>query len=90
MDVMPSNKFHVNAAYFSMGILAHNVIRYMQRHVLPKDYRNMEIQTIRFRLIRVVAKIINKARSIIVKYLPQHPIGQIHEQAQPHFAAYSP
>ncbi len=90
MEVMPSGKFHVNAAYFSMGILAHNVIRYMQHHALPESYRKMEIQTIRFRLIRVVAKIINKARSIMVKYLSNNPIGQIHDQARSKFAAYSP
>ena len=89
-DVMPSNKFHVNAAYFSMGILAHNVIRYMQQNVYPQDYRKMEIQTIRFRLIRVIAKIIHRARVILIQYLPEHPIGKIHHAIQSKFAAYSP
>lgn len=90
LDVLPSNQFSVNAAYFSLGLLTHNLIRYMQHHVLDARYKNLEIQTIRFRLIRAVAKIIRKARSIIIHYLPAHPLGLLHQAAQQRLAAYSP
>lgn len=90
MNIMPSGKFEVNAAWFSLGILAHNVIRYMQKNVYPEEYRKMEIQTIRFKLIRVVAKLINRARSVFIQYWERHPIGHIHKAAQASFWAYSP
>jgi hypothetical protein len=36
MDMMPSNDFSVNAAWYSLGCLTHNLLRFVQEHLLPE------------------------------------------------------
>ncbi|MBF0106497.1 MAG: transposase, partial [Deltaproteobacteria bacterium] len=48
----PSGNFGVNAAWCSLGVLTHNVLRIIQRYVLPSQFKNVEIRTLYHRLIR--------------------------------------
>lgn len=68
MDKLPSGKFEVNAAWFSLGCFAHNLLRFMQRHLLPEELKSCEIQTLRFRFLRAVAIVIRKARGVIMRF----------------------
>jgi len=77
MDVMPSNTFSVNAAYYSLGLLAHNLMRFVQVHLLDEPHQKIEIQTLRFRILRAAAIVINKARSVILRFTEGHPVKQI-------------
>jgi hypothetical protein len=81
MDRLPSNQFNVNAAWFSLGCLTHNILRFIQEHLLPEKWKRLEIKTLRFRLIRCAAIIIKKARSTIMRFCDNHPIVEIYQNA---------
>ena len=82
MNIMPSNDFKVNAAYFSIGIFTHNILKLMQRHLFPKDkdWQKIEIKTLRFRILRSAALIKNRARQLVMIVGKNHPLKNIYEQ----------
>ncbi len=59
---VPCGQFEANNAYFIIGIMAYNLIKLMQISVLPARWRKSAISTIKRRLLRLVAKVINKSR----------------------------
>jgi hypothetical protein len=77
----PSKHFHVNAAWFSLGIFTHNLLRLIQSHILPEKLKNIEIETLRYRFIRSVALIKRKARQTVVRFMKNHPLHEIYEHA---------
>lgn len=86
MDMMPSNNFKVNAQWYSLGLLAHNIMRMLQYHVLAQEHQKIEIKTLRFRILRSGAIIIHKARSIIIRFCKNHPMQTIMAKAYEKFA----
>ena len=81
MDHMPSNIFKVNAAWFSLGVFTHNLLKLMQNHILPEKMRKIEIRTLRFRLMRLAALVIQKARQTILRFSKNHPAFEIFQTA---------
>jgi len=82
MDMMPSNEFKVNAAWFSLGCLTHNLLRFIQDNLLPEKWKRFEFKTLRFRLIRMAAIVIEKSRNVILRICKAHPAFSIYEQAR--------
>lgn len=82
MEIMPSNDFKVNAAWFSLGCLTHNLLRLLQNHVLTKAWRKLEIASLRFRFLRTAAIVIKKARQVILRFCESHPIYEIYCKAR--------
>ena len=81
MDLLPSNSFKVNCAWYGLGCVTHNLLRLLQHHLFPKDWKNMEIRTLRFRFLRSVAMVLQKARRVILRFCENHPIVPIYTQA---------
>lgn len=82
MGILPSNDFKVNAAWFSLGCLTHNLLRLLQNHVLTKSWKKLEIATLRFRFLRAAAIVIKKARQVILRFCHDHPIWEIYCKAR--------
>lgn len=82
MDVMPSGDFGVNAAWYSLGCLTHNLLRLMQNHLLPEELKRCEIQTLRFRFIRTAALLIKKARGLIMRFCRNHPAYELYRHGR--------
>lgn len=82
MEIMPSNDFEVNCAWFSLGCLTHNLIRLLQNHALPPSWKKIEIATLRFRFLRTAAIVIRKARRVILRFCEGHPIYEIYCKAR--------
>lgn len=82
MELMPSNDFKVNAAWFSLGCLTHNLLRLLQNHALPPSWKKIEIATLRFRFLRTAAVVIRKARQVILRFCEGHPIYEIYCKAK--------
>ncbi|MEE9117222.1 MAG: IS1380 family transposase, partial [Calditrichia bacterium] len=59
---VPCGQFEANSVYFTIGMLAYNLIKLMQLVVLPARWRKSAISTIKRRLFRLVAKVVNKSR----------------------------
>jgi hypothetical protein len=82
MAKMPSGCFSANAAWFSLGVLTHNLLRMIQRHLLPKHFKKIEIQTLRFRFLRTSAWVISHARSTLIRFARGSPVYEIYLKAR--------
>lgn len=78
MDVLPSNEFKVNAAWYALGCLTHNLLKLVQSRLFQKDWKKLEIRTFRFRFLRLAALVISKARRVIIKFHKNHPIVPVY------------
>lgn len=87
LELLPSKHFSVNAAWASLSCFTHNLIRMLQRYVLPESWRRFEIKTLRFRFFRSAAIVIKKARRIILRFCQDHPVYPVYLQAQERLAA---
>ncbi len=82
MRRFPSKHFQVNAAWCSLGILTHNVLRLIQNHVLPEKLKNIEMRTLNHRFIRSAIWIKEKAGQIIIRCCKNHPLYDWYKEAQ--------
>lgn len=67
MEYMPCASFEANAAFFRIGTIAYNLSLLFRSRVLDGKWANAQIKTIRLYIYQVPAKIIRKARSIVLK-----------------------
>lgn len=82
MRRFPSKNFSVNAAWYSLGILTHNVIKMMQQHVLPDRFHKSEIRTIHNQFIRSAIWVKEKCGQIIIRCCKNHPMYRWYKTAQ--------
>jgi len=57
----------VNANRFSLHLLAYNLFNWFRRLVLPAKMRKQKIDTIRLKLLKIVAKAVHLAKYITFK-----------------------
>lgn len=67
LGVMPSGSFKVNTAWFALGCLVHNLLRFAQHFVLPEQFKKYGIKRLRFWLINQAALVINTGRQLIIR-----------------------
>lgn len=77
----PSKHFNVNAAWCSLGILTHNVLRLIQNHVLPEKLKQIEIRTLNHRFIRAAIWVREKANQLIIRCCKNHPLYNWYKEA---------
>ena len=77
----PSGNFAVNAAWCSLGILTHNVLRMIQNYVLPENFKNIEIRTLNHRFIRAAIWVKEKANQLVVRCCKNHPLYAWYKEA---------
>jgi hypothetical protein len=82
MRRFPSKKFEVNAAWYSLGVLTHNVLKMMQRHVLPSRFARSEIRTLHNQFIRSAIWVKEKCGQIIIRCCKNHPLYEWYKTAQ--------
>jgi hypothetical protein len=71
--VMPSNDFGVNAAWWSIAVLAMNRATAIKRVVLGGVWSNRRMKAIRFLLISVPGCMLYKARQLYLRLSRDHP-----------------
>ncbi|HDL02027.1 MAG TPA: hypothetical protein ENH23_07325 [candidate division Zixibacteria bacterium] len=54
---VPCGQFEANAMYYTIGILTFNLLKLMQTTVLPKQWMNRTVLTIRRKFLRMVGKV---------------------------------
>lgn len=77
----PSKHFNVNAAWCSLSILTHNVLKMIQQYVLPEKFRKIEIKTLHERFIRSAIWVREKAGQIIIKCCRNHLLYDWYSEA---------
>jgi hypothetical protein len=67
MEYMPCGTFAANAAFFAIGVLAHNLYIGFRRVVSGDCCTSLQVQTIRWRLYQTAGKVVRHSRQIIMK-----------------------
>jgi hypothetical protein len=67
LDYLPTNDFDTNRLWFSLGILAYNLIQALKLFALPKEWQSKKIATIRWQLFQIAGKLIYHANQWILK-----------------------
>ena len=67
MEQLPCGQFGANAVFFAMGVLAYNLSLLLKVEVLPAAYRHRTVQTLRWQLYRLAAKLVRHGRQWILK-----------------------
>ena len=70
---MPSSEFGVNAAWWAIAVLAANLSAVMSRIVLGGEWIGRRMKAIRFLIINVPARVIEKARQLCLRLARGHP-----------------
>ncbi|GAE95507.1 mobile element protein [Gracilibacillus boraciitolerans JCM 21714] len=66
-DRMCSHSFQVNESRMILSLLAYNLVNWMRTLCFPTHQKNMQIQTIRMRIIKVASKLVKTGRSAYFK-----------------------
>ena len=67
MEYMPCGTFLANAAFFAIGVLAHNLFIGFRRMVSGETWKSLQVQTVRWRLYQTAGKIVRHSRQFILK-----------------------
>ncbi len=71
---LPSNDFGENAAWWWIMILALNLNAAMKSLVLGKSWVTKRMKAIRFSLINLPARVLERSRSLLVRIMKDHPM----------------
>ena len=67
MERMPCGQFAANAAFFRIGIIAHNLFVLFKHSVLGGDWQHHRVATVRWRLFHLPGKVVRHAGSLVLK-----------------------
>lgn len=67
LDQMNSHSFQVNEVRMMLSLLAYNLTNWLRTLSFPPEQKNMQIETIRTRLIKVASKLVKSGRSLYFK-----------------------
>jgi hypothetical protein len=73
----PSGLFGANAAWWHIMILAFNLNAAMKRLVLGGSWLNRRLKAIRFHLINVPGRVLEGARTLVVRLVGGHPSNEV-------------
>lgn len=67
LDHLPCGQFSANTMYFTIGILAANLLQLLKRDIFFDDYVKASIKTFRHKLIHLPARIIKHGRMLFIR-----------------------
>ena len=67
MERMPCGQQQANAVFFRIGVLAYNLFVLFKRQALPEDWRQHQVQTMRWRFYQTAGKAVTHAGALILK-----------------------
>lgn len=70
---LPSGRFGVNAAWWQMMILAHNLNAAMKRLVLGEGWVAKRMKAVRYSLINLPGRVVRRSRRLLVRLAEGHP-----------------
>ena len=71
-DKTDSPQFIENHARMMISVIAYNMINFMRTICFDKNWKNLQVNTIRLRLFKVAGKLVNTARRIYLKLSSSH------------------
>ena len=67
MERMPCGQFAANAAFFRIGVIAHNLFVLFKHSVLGGDWLRHKVATVRWRLFHLPGKVVRHARAWVLR-----------------------
>ena len=67
MERMPCGQFAANAAFFRIGVIAHNLFVLFKRSALGEDWQRHKVATVRWRLFHLPGMVVRHARAWVLK-----------------------
>ncbi len=67
MERMPCGQFAANAAFFRIGVIAHNLFVLFKQSVLGGDWQKHKVVTVRWRLFHLPGKVVRHAGVLVLK-----------------------
>jgi hypothetical protein len=87
---MPSQRFGVNAAWWWVSMLAHNLNAIMKRRVLGPAWADKRLKAIRFSLINLPGRVLERARRLIIRLTQWQPLANFLIEMRCRIAALVP
>ena len=66
MEDIPTGDYFANALFFAIGVLVYNTAVIMKLHLLPEEFRNKTIETIRWSIVNIAGRLINHGRRLVL------------------------
>jgi hypothetical protein len=67
LDHLPCGQFEANAMYFTVGILAYNLLQLLKQDTFFDDYVKSSIKTFRYKLIHLPARVVKHGRKMFIR-----------------------
>jgi len=67
MERMPCGQLAANAVFFRLGALAYNLFQGFKRWALKKEWRQHQVQTLRWRFYQTAGKLVRHAGRLVLK-----------------------
>jgi len=64
LQYVPCGTIEANRIYYTIGMLAYNVMKLFQLLILPERYSTCLIETIRRKVLRIVGRVVNTSRQL--------------------------
>jgi hypothetical protein len=74
---LPSKLFGANAAWWAIMLLAYNLNSAMKRLVLGGSWASKRLKAIRYGLIHIAARVLERGRQLIVRLAGGHPSNEL-------------
>src|SRR5271157_6555252 len=70
---LPSAQFGANAAWWAIMVLAFNLNSLMKHLALPEGWESKRLKALRFGLINLAGRVVNRSRQLIIRLSGSHP-----------------
>ncbi len=67
LNHLPMGQFNSNCLYFTIGLLAYNLLQLLKLVGLPEEYHNKTVKTLRYQLLKLAGKLVSHARYMILQ-----------------------
>lgn len=67
LNHLPMGQFNSNCLYFTVGLLAYNLLQLLKLISLPEEYHNKTVRTLRYQLLKLAGKLVLHARYVILQ-----------------------
>ncbi|PJA98686.1 MAG: hypothetical protein CO128_06045 [Ignavibacteriales bacterium CG_4_9_14_3_um_filter_30_11] len=64
---LPCGQFNANCLYFTIGVLAYNLLQLLKLIGLSEEYHTKTVKTLRYQLIKLAGKVVTHARYRILQ-----------------------
>jgi len=67
LNHLPCGQFNANLLYFTIGLLAYNLLQLLKLIGLPEEYHSKTVRSLRYQLLKLAGKLVYHARYIILQ-----------------------